>query len=1108
MRFALVSLLIAFLAQPMSASLILSSPDQTSGTGLGAVNTVLTVQTPSGTVRTESGCVSWNGMSSVTGPTACPPGFAGGDEQGITQTRTLDELGLDSAFNLRVVFNYNEDNNDNVTLENLVLRIVGVDGTVLFDSGPFDSRTFDEPFSGTGNSGFVYRLDAQQALEANQYFDNPNNRIGLATTITGAEGGIETFFVANATAIGTPEADVSITKSDSPDPVVAGNSLTYTLTARNDGPNTATNVRVVDNLPSSVSVDSTSSSAGSCTTSGQTVICTFDTLAVGTEETITIVVTPQDSGQNTITNSAVISADQADPDTSNNGATESTEVQATPSEADLSVTKSDSPDPVSVGETLTYTITVDNAGPDGATDVTVTDILPSSVTFQSASASSGSCNHDGGTVSCDLGSIADGGSATVTITVIPQSAGQITNRVSVTGDEPDPNASNDSDSESTTVEPLTADLSLTKTDSTDPATVSVSFDYLLEVENLGPDLAENVIVRDTLPASVTFVSASSSTGSCSASGNVVTCDLGAVAASATETITITVTPNTANTTIYNSATVSTDSVDPDASNNTATERTDVDGGSSTAADLSISKTDGSDPVVVGSNFDYTITVDNLGPDEATNVTVTDFLPDSVSFVSSTAACSEDSGTVSCSLGTIPSGSGTSFDITVQANEPGVATNEVTVSADQRDDDSSDNNASEDTTILPATADLALTKSDSVDPVAESSTLIYTLEVDNLGPDDAPGVTVVDTLPNAVTFVDATPDQGTCSASGRTVTCDLGTVPNGGNVSIAIEVTTDDLDRDRTILNTALVSSDAEDANGSNDSASEETTIDATPAQSDLRLAKTDAPDPATVGSTLTYTLTVTNDGPDEASGVTVSDSLPSGVSYQSATSTQGSCSQSGGVVSCMVGTLANGTSATITIEVTPTRTGSLTNSATTSADQNDPDTSNNSATETTQVGGTAPVTDLALVKTGAPDPVRVGQPLTYTITVDNFGPDQATGVEVVDNLPASVNFESATSTSGACSESGGVVTCGLGTVNVGDTETVTIVVRPTTQGDVLNTAAVSSNESEPAPANNQDSNVTTVAPAAVTDIPTTDEWALIILTLLLGSVGVFFTRQS
>src|SRR6266550_4777786 len=153
--------------------------------------------------------------------------------------------------------------------------------------------------------------------------------------------------------------------------------------------------------------------------------------------------------------------------------------------------------------------------------------------------------------------------------------------------------------------------------------------------------------------------------------------------------------------------------------------------------------------------------------------------------------------------------------------------------------------------------------------------------------------------------------------------------------------------------------------------------------------------------------------------------------------------------------------------------GSLTNTATVSAATADPHPNNNSATATTTVTAVA---DLSVLATDAPDPIHLGQTLTYTLRVANNGPSSATGVTVSNTLPKNAGFGSATSSQGACTvkPTKQQVSCSLGTVPTGGNATVTITVKPTAKGTIVDTATVSAQEADSNGANNSATATTTV----------------------------------
>jgi uncharacterized repeat protein (TIGR01451 family) len=250
------------------------------------------------------------------------------------------------------------------------------------------------------------------------------------------------------------------------------------------------------------------------------------------------------------------------------------------------------------------------------------------------------------------------------------------------------------------------------------------------------------------------------------------------------------------------------------------------------------------------------------------------------------------------------------------------------------------------------ADMSITKSASPSPAMQGQNLTYHLTVTNngtsAGPSTTSGVTVTDTLPAGVTLVSATPSRGSCSGT-ATVSCDLGIFPGGASATIDIVVSASS-DFTGTLTNTATVSAVTADPTASNNTATASTTV---VAAADVSVAHTDSPDPVKKDKPLTYTITVRNGGPATATGVTMTDRLPTHVQVKSLSKTQGTCRATTGndvvTVSCSLGSLARGASATVTIVVKRLSAGTMTNTATASANEADPNTDNNSATATTTV---------------------------------------------------------------------------------------------------------------------------------------------------------------
>jgi uncharacterized repeat protein (TIGR01451 family) len=263
-----------------------------------------------------------------------------------------------------------------------------------------------------------------------------------------------------------------------------------------------------------------------------------------------------------------------------------------------------------------------------------------------------------------------------------------------------------------------------------------------------------------------------------------------------------------------------------------------------------------------------------------------------------------------------------------------------------------------------------------------------------------------------------------------------------------------------------------------------------------------APATVTSGANMTYNITVHNGGPDPAAAVIVNDPIPSGTTFVSASAPcTGPAVGSNGTVTCSLGTLASGATVplAITVNVNASAGSTLSNTAIVSSSTTDPNPANNFSTASTNVNGVTPTpstptltptvtptpvfADLALTKSGSPNPVFTGKTLTYTIVVNNNGPNPADTVEMSDPLPSQTTLASApTTTLGSCTAPAvggtGTVRCELGTMAPSSSATVTIVVTVNAAGgsSVTNTATVTANTADPNLSNNSQTITTSVSP--------------------------------
>jgi uncharacterized repeat protein (TIGR01451 family) len=284
---------------------------------------------------------------------------------------------------------------------------------------------------------------------------------------------------------------------------------------------------------------------------------------------------------------------------------------------------------------------------------------------------------------------------------------------------------------------------------------------------------------------------------------------------------------------------------------------------------------------------------------------------------------------------------------------------------------------------------------------------------------------------------------------------------------------------------------------------------------DLQIEKSASPSPATPGTDETYTLQVTNKGPDTAENAVVADHLPPGLSFVSAspgcelvepTSAKAPplpaghrrrrLTEPGPEVKCMLGDMALGAHVTLTLvaHVASSVTEGFLNTTTVSSPTPDPNLLNNAAAIVTPV---PPEADLAIEKTASLSTVTAGGQVTYTLAVKNNGPHDATGVIVLDRPPPGLSVVSAEPSQGTCAHAD-IVLCSLGPILNGASAQILVTanVAPSASGALTNTTAVTGGQTDPNPANNTSSATINVTPLTPAPLPPAASGVLASLTTL------------
>jgi uncharacterized repeat protein (TIGR01451 family) len=495
-------------------------------------------------------------------------------------------------------------------------------------------------------------------------------------------------------------------------------------------------------------------------------------------------------------------------------------------------------------------------------------------------------------------------------------------------------------------------------------------------------------------------------------------------------------------------------------------------------DISVAMLASVEPVIVTSNLTYTIYVNNNSPPSSPNFTgVTNVFQAATNLqilsVTTDLATNISNGRVAFIIGSFTNHASKIMSVTCRAVGQGAGNNSCTLSSIETSgglEPHTSNNVSVVVSTVLGIVDVRLTQTASPNPGLVTSNLVYTLNVQNKSSpynNVATSITVTDTLPPQVTFVSASNSQGSfCFYDGtNTVWCTIVGLAVGSNVPVTITV---NATNPGSANNFASATPFDFDSNPANNSSSLTTTV---LPLADIGLGVTESPNPGYVGSTLAYTLAVTNGGPWFANNVIVTNLVPPGTSFIAGTPAPSSINS--GVVTWNLGTMTSNSSAGITFSLVPLAVGNLTNTASAGSDAADAILANNSASVVTVVNSDA---DLSVSQIASPNTTLVTSNITLTVTIANNGPSTATGVRLNDLLPTALMPRSVQPSQGSCTVTNGLVSCNLGSLGSGGSATVTMATTARLDGVFTATAIVTANETDLSPNNNTNSTTVTINP--------------------------------
>lgn len=872
-------------------------------------------------------------------------------------------------------------------------------------------------------------------------------------------------------------ADLSLTTTGDSDAVTPDAILNYSVRVSNHGPSHSDGMTLTHQLPDSIAFDRHTGTDWTCTHNSGTLTC-HRASPLGLESTPVLNIRVKAlTTTSLVTIPITVSGSNTDPNPLNN----STSVLLGPDAnnmADLSINVSDNPDPVDANTTFTYTLSVNNAGPVTANELTLAQQLPTDAVFVSLLAPDWSCNEPITTLTCTRPNLANGASSIISVTLTAPLVGTtLSTEANISSAMLDLNEKNNEDGEQTTITSI-ADLSLAYANlSNNGSMVS----YTIKAINNGPSSANSVVLTQTWPSGLIYNNANGAEWSCNhdSTNQTLTCTRETLLVGVTSELHVTLNKQGSEPTGLLRADISSAIVDRNPDNNMQEQEltsTTNPPPNASIADLSITLTSSPNPIAVGQPLSYNLNVENNGPQPAENITVTQELPAGTNFQSASGtdwSCTPANNVVTCTRGNLSVNSTTDISIQVTApNSSGRITSNASVQATTLDDNTNNNQATESTTIVnnptQPGADLGVIITDNPDPVPVGKRLTYLVEVENYGGEDAQNITFNNNLSSQVTYLSSSGQGWSCDyqSSNHEVTCTRDSLAIGTAPAITIEVTAPDTEG--TVVNNAIVSSMTSDANPSNNTSVERTTI---LPMTDLSISQSGPSAPMYAGQQFTYTLTVNNAGPLPATSLIMSNSLPSQLTNPFVLEDDGwNCPYNRDLhaIICSKNALNIGSSKITIMGTASDEGGMMLMQASVSASQADMEPNNNQMSKQMPI---TPMADLSLIINEQLEQTNDANLLTYTIRVKNSGPSTANQLSLVSQLPNGVTITRMEGETWTCrqSQTNNTIdlTCNKDSLSTATTSDIMISLRVPPNMTIEHTATVNTNTYDHNMDNNQ-----------------------------------------